>query len=180
MLVQFDNCRLEITQGDITRQTVDAIVNAANESLAGGGGVDGAIHHAAGPTLMQQTREKYPQGCPTGEAVVTDAGNLQARFVFHAVGPVWRGGHHGEPELLQAVYRNCLELTVEQDCRSIAFPAISTGAFGYPLDLAAETALGVLRDFLIETQRPELIRLVLFDAGTYGAHARVLETMIER
>jgi O-acetyl-ADP-ribose deacetylase len=180
MLVQFGNCRLEITQGDITRQTVDAIVNAANESLAGGGGVDGAIHQKAGPILMQQTREKYPQGCPTGEVVVTEAGNLQARFVFHAVGPVWRGGHHGEPELLQAVYRNCLELTVEKDCRSIAFPAISTGAYGYPLDLAAETALSVFRDFLIETQRPELVRLVLFDAGSYGAHARVLETMIDR
>ncbi|GAB4136926.1 MAG: O-acetyl-ADP-ribose deacetylase [Planctomycetaceae bacterium] len=179
MRVQFGKSVLEIVQGDITQQDVDAIVNAANERLAGGGGVDGAIHRAGGPSLMEQTRSQYPEGCPTGQAVVTDAGNLKAEYVFHAVGPIWRGGHRGEPELLKSVYQTCLELSVQRDCRTIAFPAISTGVYGYPVDLAAETSLTVMRDFLVEHQKPELVRLVLFDAGTYGAHARVLEAMIE-
>src|SRR5436190_10624071 len=104
MFVHFNNARLELVQGDITAQEIDAIVNAANSALAGGGGVDGAIHRAAGPLLMQQTRERYPEGCPTGRAVVTDAGKLQARFVFHAVGPVWRGGKADESALLASAY----------------------------------------------------------------------------
>ena len=179
MLVQFGPCRLELVQGDITDQEVDAIVNAANSRLAGGGGVDGAIHRAAGATLIEQTRQRYPEGCPTGSAVATDAGNLKAKHVFHAVGPVWRGGTQKEAELFTAAYQKCLELAVEHRCDSIAFPAISTGVYGYPLDLAAETSLNVVRDFLLEHELPKLVRFVLFDGGAYGAFAQVLENMIE-
>ncbi|MCH7989584.1 MAG: macro domain-containing protein [Planctomycetes bacterium] len=179
MLVQFGPCRLELVQGDITFQEVDAIVNAANSRLAGGGGVDGAIHRAAGETLMGQTRQRNPDGCPTGSAVATDAGNLKAKHVFHAVGPVWRGGNEQEADLLKSAYEKCLELTVEHRCESIAFPAISTGVYGYPLDLAAETSLNVVRDFLLEYEQPKLVRFILFDGGAYGAYAQILENMIE-
>ena len=179
MIVLYGQCRIEIAQGDVTQQSVDAIVNAANSQLAGGGGVDGAIHQAGGPSLMEQTRRQYPQGCPTGDAVVTDAGRLDAKHVFHAVGPVWRGGNQGEPELLASVYRRSLELAVEHECRSIAFPAISTGVYGYPIDLAAETSLATVRDFLVEQQQPELVRIVLFGPGAYGAFSRVLDSMTD-
>lgn len=179
MLVQFGECRLELVRGDITEQDVDAIVNAANARLAGGGGVDGAIHRAAGPTLMQQTRERYPEGCPTGNAVITDGGNLKAKYVIHTVGPVWRGGAQNEPELLASAYRNCLERALENQCQSIAFPAVSTGVYSYPLDLAAENSLNVIRDFLLEHQQPKLVRFVLFDGGSLGAFSQVLESMTE-
>ena len=179
MLVQFGPCRLELVQGDITDQEVDVIVNAANSRLAGGGGVDSAIHRAAGETLMQQTRERYPEGCPPGSAVATDAGNLKAKYVFHTVGPVWRGGNQKEVELLESAYGTCLELSVEHRCESITCPAISTGVYGYPLDLAAKTSLNVVRDFLLEHEQPELVRFVLLDGGAYGAFAQVLENMIE-
>lgn len=178
MFVQFGPCRLELTVGDITSQSVDAIVNAANSQLAGGGGVDGAIHRAAGPLLMQETNRKYPEGCPTGEAVATGGGNLAAKYVFHAVGPVWRGGTRREPELLASAYHSCLELAWVNACSSLAFPAISTGIYGYPKDLAAEVSLTTVRRFLEERQQPELVRFVLFDEGTYGAYARVLETFL--
>jgi O-acetyl-ADP-ribose deacetylase (regulator of RNase III) len=177
MFVHFNNARLELVQGDITAQEIDAIVNAANSALAGGGGVDGAIHRAAGPILMQQTRERYPQGCPTGSAVATAAGKLKARHVFHAVGPVWRGGKAGEPQLLAGAYRRCLELAVEHACAGVAFPAISTGVYGYPKDLAAEVSLTTARDFLNQQGKPALVRFMLFDGGTFGAYARVLEAM---
>ena len=179
MIVQFGSCRIELVQGDITSQRVDAIVNAANSRLAGGGGVDGAIHRAAGPTLMEETRVKYPEGCPTGSAVTTSAGRLSAKFVFHAVGPIWRGGVAGEADLLAAAYQRCLELAVEQACHSIAFPAISTGVYGNPMDLAAERSLATVRKFLLEQQQPELVRFVLFDGGSFGAFARALEAMAE-
>jgi O-acetyl-ADP-ribose deacetylase (regulator of RNase III) len=178
VIVQFGICRLELVQGDITKQHVDAIVNAANSRLAGGG-VDGAIHRAGGPTLMLETNERYPQGCPTGAAVATSGGNLKAKYVFHAVGPVWRGGQKDEPRLLKSAYRRCLELALEHNCQSIAFPAISTGVYSYPIDLAAEASLGVVRDFLIEHQKPAVARFVLFSAGSYGAFARALEAMTE-
>ncbi len=179
MLVQFGSCRLQLVQGDMTVQEVDAIVNAANSKLAGGGGVDGAIHRAAGPTLKQQTQQKFSDGCPTGEAVATDAGNLRAKHVFHAVGPVWRGGQHGERKLLTSAYQHCLQLAVEHHCSSIAFPAISTGVYGYPVDLAADASLNAIREFLIEREKPALVLFVLFDAGTYGGFSRVLESMTE-
>lgn len=179
MYVQFAGCRLELVQGDITRQEIDAISNAANSRLAGGGGVDGAIHRAAGPALMEELQRLYPEGCPTGSAVATGAGNLRAKHVFHAVGPVWRGGGAGEALLLASAYRRCLELAVEHGCTGIAFPAISTGVYGYPTDLAAETSLATVRDFLLAGQKPPLVRFVLFDGGTFGAFARVLEAMVE-
>ena len=178
MIVQFGECRLQLLQGDITRQDVDAIVNAANSALAGGGGVDGAIHRAAGPLLLQQTAARYPDGCPTGSAVATDGGNLSATFVFHAVGPVWRGGNHGEPEQLASAYRRCLELAVEHACESLAVPAISTGVYGYPMDLAAHTTLTTVRDFLVSHQKPQRVNVVLFNGGAFGAFARVLESII--
>jgi O-acetyl-ADP-ribose deacetylase (regulator of RNase III) len=153
---------IELVQGDITQQNVDAIVNAANDRLAGGGGVDGAIHRCGGPTLMQETRERYPDGCPTGSAVVTGAGNLPAKFVLHAVGPVWHGGEKGESKLLSSAYQRCLELAVENQCKSIAFPAISTGVYGYPLDKAAAVALSTVIAFLQQENGLKLVRFVLF------------------
>ena len=178
MIAQFGTSRIELVQGDITQQSVDAIVNAANSALAGGGGVDGAIHRAGGPQLMVETREKFPDGCPTGEAVATTAGDLNAKFVFHAVGPVWNGGRSGEPERLASAYRHCLQLAVEHACRSIAFPAISTGVYGYPIDLASAVSLEVTRTFLVEQAQPEIARFVLFSDGHYGAYSRVLESML--
>lgn len=177
MQIHIGPCVIELVQGDITQQAVDAIVNAANARLAGGGGVDGAIHRAAGPALMQETAARYPQGCPTGSAVATSAGNLPAKYVFHAVGPRWAGGVRGEAELLRSAYESCLKLARAHGCASIAFPAISTGAYGYPVDRAALESLTVVRDFLREHEQPALIRFVLYDAGTYGAYARALEAM---
>ena len=179
MRVQFGECLLELVQGDITTQSVDAIVNAANSALAGGGGVDGAIHRAGGASLMEQSRREYPTGCPTGNAVVTFAGNLPAKFVFHAVGPVWQGGHAGEAESLQSAYQRCLELAVENQCESIAFPAISTGIYRFPIDQAATISLTTAAEFLTKHQQPRLVRFVLFDGGAFGSFARVLEMMSE-
>jgi O-acetyl-ADP-ribose deacetylase len=177
MLAQIHDCRLELVQGDITRQEVDAIVNAANSQLAGGGGVDGAIHRAGGPSIMEETDRLYPDGCPTGSAVATTAGTLAAKYIFHAVGPVWQGGRKQEPELLAGAYRRCLELAVSHGCESIAFPAISTGVYGYPMDLAAECAILTVREFLAQKGRPALVRFVLFGEGAYGAFARVVESL---
>jgi O-acetyl-ADP-ribose deacetylase (regulator of RNase III) len=178
MIVEFGACRIELVQGDITRQQADAIVNAANSELAGGGGVNGAIHRAAGPTIMDETRTNYPEGCPTGHAVATGAGSLATKHIFHAVGPVWKGGHKDEPELLASAHVRCLELAIEKNCDSVAFPAITTGVYGYPIDLAAETSLTATREFLREHGKPELVRFVLFDAGSYAAFARVLEDVL--
>ena len=178
MVVVFGDCRLELAQGDITEQDVDAIVNAANSALMGGGGVDGAIHRRGGPSIMAETDKLYPNGCPTGSAVPSTAGDLNSKYIFHAVGPIWHGGERDESEHLSSTYQRCLELAVQYKCTSIAFPAIGTGAFGYPIDLAAEGSLSVIRDFLIEKKQPQLVRVVLFDAGAYGAFARVLESMV--
>ena len=168
---------LELHQGDITLEETDAIVNAANSRLAGGGGVDGAIHRRGGPAIMAETDAKYPEGCPTGSAVISTGGNLKARFVVHAVGPIWRGGQRGEAELLAGAYRRSLELAVENDCRTIALPALSTGAYGYPMDLAARVSLQTAIDFLRQHGKPERVRFVLFDAGAYGAFAAALEEL---
>ena len=178
MLITVEDCSLQLVQGDITLQEVDAIANAANEQLAGGGGVDGAIHAAAGPTVIEETSREFPEGCPTGSAVATSAGELPAQYVFHAVGPIWRGGAAGEEELLRGCYRSCLELSVERDLQSVAFPSISTGVYRYPIDLAAEASLDEVRQFLETHRRPSLVRFVLFSEGDFGAYSRVLEEMV--
>jgi O-acetyl-ADP-ribose deacetylase (regulator of RNase III) len=177
MEISIGSCKLDLVQGDITQQSTDAIVNAANSRLAGGGGVDGAIHRGGGPSIMAETRQKYPQGCPTGEAVITDAGQLPARYVIHAVGPIWRGGQQGEPDLLARAYRRSLEVAVDSDCQSVAFPSLSTGAYGYPLELAARTALQTVMAFLRERQQPAWVRFVLFDQGTLDTFVRMLEDL---
>ena len=169
---------LELHQGDITDQDTTAIVNAANSQLAGGGGVDGAIHRRGGPQIMAETRRRYPQGCPTGAAVISGGGQLTAKYVIHAVGPVWRGGAAGEAEQLAAAYRRSLELAEEQGCSSVAFPSLSTGAYRYPMDQASRVALRTVMEFLKTHDRPALVRFVLFDAGAYGAYAAALEELI--
>jgi O-acetyl-ADP-ribose deacetylase (regulator of RNase III) len=166
---------LEFVLGDITQQEVDAIVNAANSRLAGGGGVDGAIHRAGGPTIMQETRERYPDGCPTGSAVITGAGNLHARYVIHAVGPVWSNGNRGQETLLASAYRNSLDLAAAHDCRSVALPALSTGAYRFPLDPAAKVAVKTATDFFTDLgngQSLALIRFVLFSKEALSAFER--------
>jgi len=179
MLVNVSGCSLQLLVGDITEQQADAIVNAANSALAGGSGVDGAIHSAGGPAIMQDTRKRYPDGCLTGSAVETVAGNLSAKYVFHAVGPVWKGGKHNEPAELVSAYRSCMKLAVDLGCHSIAFPALSAGAYGYPLDLAANVAIKATTDFQKWHKQPQEVRFVLFSEGIYGAFARALEEQLE-
>jgi O-acetyl-ADP-ribose deacetylase (regulator of RNase III) len=168
--------RIRLERGDITRIPVDAMVNAANSALAGGGGVDGAIHRAGGPTLMQELDviRQREGGCPTGSAAVTAAGKLPAKLVFHAVGPVYKDGRHGEPELLASCYRTCLKLAVEHGARTISFPAISTGVYGYPAEQAAEIAVREVRAFLQDTTPIDAVIFVVFDAAAERAFKRLL------
>lgn len=168
---------IELVLGDITNQEVDAIVNAANSRLAGGAGVDGAVHRRGGPSIMAETRRKYPDGCPTGSAVISTAGELSARFVIHAVGPIWNDGNSGEPALLASAHQCCLELAVKSGCRSIAFPAISTGVYGYPVDKAAAIAIGTSAQFLREHSTPNIIRFVLFSPNAYETFATALRSI---
>jgi len=163
---------IELVQGDITLQDTDAIVNAANNTLLGGGGVDGAIHEAAGPGLLEECRGLG--GCPTGEARITRGHRLKSRFVIHAVGPVWRDGRHGEEELLVGCYRRALALAEERGLRSVAFPSISTGAFGYPIERAAPVAVRAVRAALETAQRVELVRFVCFSTADASVYERVL------
>ena len=175
--VQVGPCSVELVTGDITQQHADAIVNAANSRLAGGGGVDGAIHRHGGPSIMAETRQKYPQGCPTGSAVLTGAGRLPARYVIHAVGPVWYGGQSEEAAQLASAYQSSLRLALAEQCQSLAFPSLSTGAYGYPVPLAAHTALSTVLAFVRQHQLPTQVRFVLFDTATYEAYRTVLQEL---
>lgn len=172
----FGATRVVLKRGDITTESVDAMVNAANSGLLGGGGVDGAIHRAGGPRIMEECKEirERQGGCPTGEAVVTGAGDLDARYVVHAVGPIWHGGREGEPVLLRSAYRNSLALAAERGATTIAFPSISTGVYGYPIGEAARTALETVRDWARENQSPREIRFVLFSEGDLDVYEGVL------
>jgi O-acetyl-ADP-ribose deacetylase (regulator of RNase III) len=156
---------VEVVRGDITAQRVDAIVNAANSSLLGGGGVDGAIHRAGGPAILEECR--LLGGCETGDAKATGGGNLPARWVIHTVGPVWRGGSQGEEELLASCHRRALDVARELGARSVAFPAISTGVYGYPVELAAPVAVGAVRGHDLD-----VVRFVLFGDEAYDAFCR--------
>ncbi|MBQ7692307.1 MAG: O-acetyl-ADP-ribose deacetylase [Oscillospiraceae bacterium] len=168
--------RIEIVQGDITKQQVDAIANAANTTLLGGGGVDGAIHRAAGPELLAECRTLH--GCPTGEAKITRGYRLPAKYVLHTPGPVWHGGQNDEEELLASCYLSCLCLASEHGCRTVAFPSISTGVYHFPLEKASRIAVGTIAVYLREHPEIELVRMVCFDARTkeyYDAALRALE-----
>ncbi len=166
------DARIEVIQGDITEQDVDAIVNAANSSLLGGGGVDGAIHRAAGRQLLEECRTLG--GCPTGEAKITRGYHLPARHVIHTVGPVWRGGEHGEAELLANCYRNSLALAAQHGLRTVAFPAISTGIYGYPLDEATAIAVRETRAFLATHPDIEHVTFICFGPHAYQTYLRAL------
>lgn len=176
MQVEIGSSILELIKGDITTQAVDAVVNAANSSLLGGGGVDGAIHRAAGPRLLAECRKLG--GCETGNAKVTLGYDLPAKHVIHAVGPVYRTGKHGEAALLASAYRASLELASENQLSSIAFPAISTGIYGYPMEEAARIAFRTIIDYLSEHPQITLVRYVLYDDRAFAVHERVLEQVL--
>lgn len=178
MQIKIGDSTIELVQGDITQQDVDAIVNAANSSLLGGGGVDGAIHRAAGHELLEECRTLG--GCETGSAKITRGYKLKARHIVHAVGPVYHDGKHGEPGLLASAYRTCLELASQNNCASVAFPAISTGIYGYPMEDAARIAFDTIIDYLGAHSEIKLVRYVLYDSRTLTVHERVLEQMIAK
>lgn len=177
MQIQINKTRLELIQGDITKAQVEAIVNAANTELIGGGGVDGAIRRAGGADIEQACAEirNREGGCPTGKAVITTGGNLHAKYVIHTVGPVWGGGNSGEPELLASCYQESLRLAVENGVQSVAFPSISTGIYGYPMEKAAHVALTVVKEFAeYSSAAPTCIQFVLFDEVTYTCYVDAL------
>ena len=166
---------IEIILGDITRQSVDAIVNAANCSLLGGGGVDGAIHRAAGPELLAECRTLH--GCETGKAKITGGYRLPAKYVIHTPGPVWHGGGYGEEELLASCYRSCLEQASQNGCETVDFPSISTGVYHFPLEKAAEIAIGTIAAYLREHPEIRRVRMVCFDTRTKDFYDRALEKL---
>ncbi len=175
MEVTINKSRIVLVQGDITTEKTQAIVNAANSRLVGGGGVDGAIHAAGGPSIMAECRKIG--GCPTGEAVITTGGNLKAQYVIHTVGPIYRGGTHGEEKLLSSAYRKSLELASKKGIRSVSFPSISTGAYAYPIKEAARVALKTVVDYLTDHPEVELVRFVLFGAVDLEMYEAVLKDL---
>ncbi len=181
--VTINQAKLRITEGDLTKQDTDAIVNAANPSLMGGGGVDGAIHRAGGPAILEECQQIVSrQGrLPTGKAVITTGGNLKARYVIHTVGPIWHGGSKGEPELLASAYRESLKLAAENSLGSLSFPSISTGAYGYPASEASKVAIGTVITFLRQSATPlREVVFVLFDTQTFRAYSSVLEEVMKQ
>ena len=180
MQTQIAQTNLELIQGDITKAQVDAIVNAANSALVGGGGVDGAIRRAGGDEIEQACAEIRSRegGCPTGKAVITPGGNLHAKYVIHTVGPVWEGGNSGESELLASCYQESLQLAIENDIQSIAFPSISTGIYGYPTEKAAVVALTAVKELVFQSNAmPSTIQFILFDEATHTCYLDALLTV---
>jgi O-acetyl-ADP-ribose deacetylase (regulator of RNase III) len=177
MEFQVGKAKVVLVQGDITEQETDAIVNAANPTLMGGGGVDGAIHRKGGPKILEECKEiratEHPKGLPTGKAVITSGGNLKAKHVIHTVGPVWRGGRSGEPELLADAYRNSLKLAVSKGLKTIAFPSISTGAYGYPIEKASQVAISTVKDFLEKEDALDMVVFVLFSKRDFEIYKDV-------
>ncbi len=171
--VEINTHRLELVEGDITLQDTDAIVNAANSGLRGGGGVEGAIHAAGGPEILKECRKIGH--CPPGEAVITAAGRMKTKHVIHTVGPIWRGGNHSEPEILRQAYLNSLKLADERGIKSLSFPSISTGIYGYPLKEGAKVALGTVIAYLNGDTGVNLVRFVLFGKTNYAAYEKVLK-----
>ncbi|MCX8052505.1 MAG: O-acetyl-ADP-ribose deacetylase [Armatimonadetes bacterium] len=175
MRKEIGNGAIELVRGDITQQDTDVIVNAANKTLLGGGGVDGAIHRAGGPVILEECRKLG--GCETGDAKITTGGNLKAKWVVHTVGPVYRDGKHREAEFLASCHRRSLELALEHGARSVAFPAISCGIYGYPLDEAAPIALSAAAEFLRAHAGVELVKFVLFDEKAFEAYSKALTNL---
>ncbi len=173
MQISVGRAVLEIVEGDLTQQDTEAIVNAANPSLRGGGGVDGAIHRAGGPKILEECLQIG--GCPTGEARLTTGGNLKARYVIHTVGPIYRDGLHQEPQLLASCYQESLKLARAKGIKSVAFPSISTGAYGYPIQAAARIALKTMKDFLTDHPEIRLVRFALFGQAAYQAYEQALK-----
>jgi len=174
--------KLRLVQGDVTEMETDAIVNAANPSLMGGGGVDGAIHRKGGPKILEECKRiratEWPNGLPTGKAVITSGGNLKAKYVIHTVGPIWRGGNSGEPELLAEAYRNSLKLAVSKGLKTIAFPSISTGAYGYPIEKACRVALTTVKEFLEKEDKLDMVVLVLFSKRDFEIYKEIAEEIM--
>ena len=175
MEIRINNSKLELREGDITEEDTEAIVNAANRSLLGGGGVDGAIHRAGGPEILEECRKLG--GCETGDAKITTGGNLRAQHVIHTVGPVYQGGDRNEAELLASCYRRSLDVARENGIKSVSFPSISTGAYRYPMEEAAKIALGAVIDYLKKNQEIELVRFVLFGKPAYDTYSQTLTAL---
>jgi len=182
MEIAVGKSKVKLVQGDITDQETEAIVNAANSSLMGGGGVDGAIHRKGGPKILEECRKirknEWPEGLPTGKAVITSGGKLKARHVIHTVGPIWRGGNRDESKLLSDAYWNSLELAVSRGLKTIAFPSISTGAYGYPIEKASRIALKTVKSFLEQKDGLEEVRFVLFSKSDLDAYRDAIKEIL--
>ncbi len=182
MELKVGEATLQLIKGDITDIETDAIVNAANSSLLGGGGVDGAIHNKGGPKILEECKRiratEWPEGLPTGKAVITSGGNLKAKYVIHTVGPVWLGGFHVEAELLKQAYKNSLKLTVAKGIKSIAFPSISTGAYGYPIEEASHVALKTVKEFLEKEDKLEKVIFVLFSDRDFEIYLETAKSIL--
>ena len=180
---QVGKAKVCLIHGDITDMDTDAIVNAANSTLMGGGGVDGAIHRKGGPKILEECKRirktEWPKGLPTGKAVITSGGNLKAKYVIHTVGPIWRGGNSGEPELLADAYRNSLKLAATKGLETIAFPSISTGAYGYPIEKACQIALKTVKEFLEKEDHIAKVVFVLFSAHDFEVYKKTAKEILK-